>query len=378
MKVTNMIGAGIILVISITIGQSKYLEDVESTLIIFQLWKSEYGKQYQSVEEEEGKFQIFRDNLKWINQLNDEYSGFTEYAVNKFADMSKEEFMAKILMVSRPYPKHNKDRILQMDRIDDIPETFDWTTQGKVTSVKDQGSAGSCWAFSTIGNIEGQWAMMGKKLTNFSVEQIVDCDGTEDIVHEHADCGIYGGWPYLAYQYVMKAGGLESWDDYPYCCGLGGGPGTCFTCPAPSYNKTLCGPPIPWCNMTQSCVFKVDKSKFVPGLKVIDWKLVEQNESAIAEVLIKYGPLSVALDARLLQFYHRGVFKSRLCSKASLDHAVLLVGYGTDKSLFETTPYWKVKNSWGAKWGESGYFRIERGTGMCGINTQVTTAFLQE
>lgn len=56
--------------------------------------------------------------------------------------------------------------------------------------------------------------------------------------------------------------------------------------------------------------------------------------------------------------------------------AVLLVGFGTDKGLFGDTPYWTIKNSWGPSWGEKGYFRIKRGAGTCGINTQVTTAIL--
>ena len=61
--------------------------------------------------------------------------------------------------------------------------------------------------FSTIENIEGQWIQSGQKMTNLSVEQVVECDGTYDHHSdvENADCGIYGGWPYLAYQYVIKA-----------------------------------------------------------------------------------------------------------------------------------------------------------------------------
>jgi cathepsin F len=84
------------------------------------------------------------------------------------------------------------------------------------------------------------------------------------------------------------------------------------------------------------------------------------------------GPLSVALNAELLQFYHKGVFNPIFCNPKSLDHAVLLVGWGTEGSK----PYWIVKNSWGVDWGEQGYFRIIRGKGACGINTQVTTATL--
>ena len=71
---------------------------------------------------------------------------------------------------------------------------------------------------------------------------------------------------------------MSSWDDYPYCCGaVDKKPvDNCDPCPAPGYNTSQCGPPVPYCNMTQSCVAKLDKNKFVKGLKVGSWKAIDK------------------------------------------------------------------------------------------------------
>ncbi len=81
------------------------------------------------------------------------------------------------------------------------------------------------------------------------------------------------------------------------------------------------------------------------------------------------GPVSVGVDASgfAFKFYKSGII-TKWCG-TEIDHAVLLVGYGTDS---KGTDYWLVKNSWASNWGENGYFRVLRNmttqdAGMCGI-----------
>lgn len=142
---------------------------------------------------------------------------------------------------------------------------------------------------------------------------------------------------------IKLKGGIESEEDYSYCAGRGKNP--CLPCSAPDYNKKDCGPPVPYCFLKDSCQAKIDSSKFVPNLKVVDWKRLNQNETEIAAQMMNYGPLSVALNANLLQFYFRGVFDPFVCSPKGLNHAVLLVGWGVENTKFSgKKPYWIVKN----------------------------------
>jgi KDEL-tailed cysteine endopeptidase len=107
------------------------------------------------------------------------------------------------------------------------------------------------------------------------------------------------------------------------------------------------------------------------GLKqstVTGYTDVTANSESALQAAVAQQPVSVAIEAdqSVFQFYSSGVLTSSSCG-TSLDHGVLAVGYGADSG----TDYWKVKNSWGATWGEDGYIRMERNVattgGMCGI-----------
>ncbi|XP_062519424.1 procathepsin L-like [Corticium candelabrum] len=338
----------------------------------FKTWMAKYSKEYANMEEFGERLELFKSNKIMIMEENRKMQGH-QLALNQFADMSQSEFKSKVLMPKRRASSFPPERYAQ--RVDirdvDLPDSFDWREKGIVTPVKDQGTVGTCWAFSTIENIESQWAKAGHTLTSLSVEQLVDCDNTVDPKNMHADCGVFGGWPYLAYDYIKTMGGLESEQDYPYCSGTG----KCYPCATSKYNKTRCGPPTPYCRKNDSCDARLDSMKFVPGLRVLDWVAIRGEETEMMSQLVTRGPLSILINAEFLQFYHSGVWSPPkfLCGNDT-DHAVLLVGYGTEKVLFGEKPYWLVKNSWGMKWGMDGYFKLERGKGICGVETGVTSA----
>lgn len=344
----------------------------------FDLWILRQNKSYKDEITKLSAFEIWKENLQKVNLINEANLSWKATIENQFGDISSEQFIKTILMQhSLPQTNQNNNYINNDNNNNNLkknkqfktsPTNYDWRDYGAVTKVHDQGSVGTCWAFSTIGNIEGQWFLSKGELVDLSEEYLVDCDGSSDATH--ADCSVFGGWPYLAYDFIIKSGGVPTEENDPYCAGTG----DCYPCMLGPVK--LCGPPPYYCDETipQSCSSK-------PLYATIsNWTSISSDETIIRDTLVNTGPLSVLLDATQLQYYKEGIWVGHIdsspellgCSKTYLNHAVLLVGYGVE----DNNDYWIVKNSWGEKWGESGYFRILRGVGECGINTAVTTSFV--
>jgi len=289
------------------------------------LWnsfKQEYQRSY-SAQEEPKKFVTFLENLKRIDQLNAEDTAV--HGINKFSDMSPEEFASKFLL-SVPPAGGSTAEVADITRpVDATAGLVDWT--GKYTTpVKDQGSCGSCWAFSATEQIESDVMRTMSTTILLSPEQIVECDSTS--------YGCNGGWTENAYNYVKKAGGLESEADYPYTAG-GGHASACHS---------------------QSSKYKVT----VSGYTTI------RGESNMASYTQSTGPLSVCVDASTWSSYRSGIKSS--CG-TSINHCVQAVGVDASSG-----GYWKVRNSWGTGWGESGYIRLAYGQNTCGITHDPTYA----
>jgi len=196
-------------------------------------------------------------------------------------------------------------------------------------------------SFSTAA-IESHWAIVkNTDLPDVSRQQLVDCSRDFD------NNGCQGGLPSHAFEYLKYAGGIEDEVDYPYR-GVNG-----------------------------KCTFQKEKVRVTVPLG--SYNITEGDEKALQESLFTAGPISVAFQVVADFFgYKGGIYSSKTCKGTTdkVNHAVLAVGFGHDAAT--NVDYWIVKNSWGAGWGEQGYFRIKRGDNMCGIAVCASYPQIQE
>jgi len=288
---------------------------------LFAQWKLTHNKAYRAGQEEEFRFKVFLENYVTIIRNNRENNGVT-LGLNQFADLTTEEFTA----MHTGYIPHQRSARTFGLHLRDLPSKVDWRTEGAVTPVKNQGTCGSCWAFSAVGALETLWWRQTGDLVPLSEQNFVDC-----VTKDH---GCQGGWMSHAFEYAAE-NGVQTGADYPYTA------------------------------RAAKCAFNASKA-----LRVNSHYVNVTSKSATAlKTAIVTNPVSVAIQANQVAFqlYRSGVIKTG-CGD-SLNHGVLAVGYDT----FDGVEAFIVKNSWGTIWGNGGYVLIgtdesqNNGNGVCGI-----------
>jgi C1A family cysteine protease len=295
---------------------------------LFTKWVQQHKKSYDA-DEFFNRFNIWKANLDAIYLHNTNGDHSYELGMNSFGDLTSEEFVS----THTGYKHIKREYLRSLNAPEDVEylelnSSVDWRTDGAVTPVKDQGQCGSCWAFSATGSTEGAHFISAGELISLSEQQLMDCSDAE------GNNGCEGGFMDNAFEFIIDNNGITTEAEYPYLAADG------------------------------PCKKSVSSAVTISG-----YRDVSPNNNDKLKSALNIGPVSIAIEAdqRAFQFYAKGIF-SGTCG-ANLDHGVLAVGYGTEGG----TPFYIVKNSWGASWGESGYIRLidapskNGGAGQCGM-----------
>lgn len=190
-------------------------------------------------------------------------------------------------------------------------QEIDWQALGKVSAVKDQGICDAGYAFCSSSMIESFYLLDNKNVT-LSEQQIIDCSS------DYTTFGCSGGSRNGTLIYIREKG-LSLASQYPYK----GAKGAC----------------------------QKQTGEFKPAYMHVEFNGCEEITKGL------YGtPMTVAVNAKQWQTYKSGIYDS--CTSTEVNHDIYLVGV--------TNTFWRLKNSWGLRWGEYGFIRLKLGN-TCGI-----------
>ena len=297
----------------------------------FERFIATHGRNYASQEEFNLRKGIFMTNLQQIEEHNAKGLSWT-LGVNQFSDWTDEEY-GRLLGLKGRQGQNSALPVLNLQPKKGADKSIDWRdVPGYVSAVRNQGSCGSCWAFSATQTTEAAYFKKYGKVVHIAESQLVDCDFTSH--------GCNGGLQENGYIHWMRHQPILD-EHYPY---------------------------VPKDRTCQESTIAGDLELLPTGYRV------DSGDDFLYEALT-HQPVSLSIRAEnpIFRSYKGGIIDGDTCG-TWIDHAVLLVGYNAEDNA------WIVKNSWGPNWGENGFVRIRRapGKGICGANQQNSLAVYDE
>lgn len=328
---------------------------------VFLNFAKEFNKSYKDGKDLVSRRAVFMNNYEKMVKHNERYEAGQEswaQKVHEDMDLTSGEWMSKRTGGLPVYDENTKftdtldERIVaQLKEMKGNPmREFAWGDE--ITSVKNQAQCGSCAAFSVIGAVESCFNIQrGYKVDDLSEQHILDCAYNYQITDESGTWGAYGcdgAWPNAYIDWLMGKQYNQMESSYPYTSGSSGDVGSCKATSDGVYDNA-----------------------WVTGMYNV-W-FCEENDM---ENLVMINPVSTSLQATAnWGGYSHGVLDDPACCDAATDsncvytlnHAILVIGYGHDSA--SGLDYWLIKNSWGSRWGDSGYMKLKKGTGHCGVGS---------
>jgi C1A family cysteine protease len=169
---------------------------------------AEFNLNFPTMEEFNFRQTLFAAKHAEITAWNTTANQTHTLAHNQFSTWTKAEFRSILGYVR----SENEFRRYKMLDESNLAAGVNWVTAGAVTPVKNQGSCGSCWSFSTTGALEGAHFVATGSLVSLSEQQLVSCSTRNN--------GCNGGSMDLAFKYT-ESSPLETEANYPYTSGAG-------------------------------------------------------------------------------------------------------------------------------------------------------------
>lgn len=329
----------------------------------YKMFMSFYNKTYLPQEIPRRMALFFKRREEIRQSIKDFIEGKSSYAMreNEFTDWDETE-LKKLTGVSVPSNEqlesddrefsgtvsmavgstmmdvNNEDPNITV-KADKIPASKDWRTSGCVYTPIDQKSCGACYAIATMSVVETMKCLKNSWAPRLSSQQIVDCARSSA---GYKNYGCNGGWPTRVLEYLQDVGiAARDW---------------CY----------------PFVRKQETCKLTEVKDEWacsVNASTIPDKKLefkVLHNEEDILYHVANTGPVVTAMEAtRNFVYYGEGIFEDWRCldRKRDVDHAIVIVGYGSENGK----DYWIIKNSWGKDWGMDGYAKYRRNKHTCSI-----------
>jgi cathepsin L len=334
----------------------------------FQDFITAYGRSYfPGTEEYEDRRKLFEKNIEEVRKHNSKASRLWNAAINHLSDRTTSEL--SMLRGLRPMrlteqaaavaaPHRQGGHSLQQVSSAVVPEEISWMNLTAVQADTDQAVCGSCWAVATATMLWANSEINGYDRT-YSAQELVDCVPNPHQCGGNGGCG--GSTTELALNWVME-NSLATSAETPYY-------GLDSTCKKVVDSASLLmSKDVDSLAQMIRIGFHGPESQFSPGLSLglRGWEKLPENEyEPLVRAVAFTGPVAVSVAADKWYSYDSGIFDN--CGvNAVVDHAVTLIGYGTDS----IRKYWLIKNSWGLSWGEEGNIRLLRHTGdaHCGTD----------